>query len=126
MDRIKIRERFAAGVLLPVVRITFEEDVGAGFALSNDEGTEARGVAVRGFRGEDGNAVEELLEIGDRSWKLQCNGVGVLDFASYVSGGRTKRIGEGRMQIGIHEFAHGEGNVFGGERSAVGEEDAFA
>jgi hypothetical protein len=30
------------------------------------------------------------------------------------------------MEIGIHEFPHGEGDVFDGKGCAVGKEDAFA
>ena len=81
---------------------------------------------LRGVRGENRHLIELPVESGDGRWKGDGNLGWRNDFGFDIAWARAERVSRRRMQRRIHQLLHGVGDVFGGERRAIGERDSAA
>ena len=120
-DGIDVGQLTAGRVVLPVIRIALQKQVGAGFVLRKIVGSEHRRLFL---------CVEwaDMMATWSNSLSRPAMGAGnvtviwsfPVTFVVTLPSPERKAVSGGRVQRRIHQLLHGVGNVLGGKRGAVG------
>ena len=78
------------------------------------------------MRGHDRNLIEQAIESGKRRGKSDGDLVGRNHLGADSAAAGAECVSSRGVQRGIHQPLHGEGNILGGKRAAVGKSNAVA